>query len=398
MITAGKKGQHFHTATTEEIKSGQVVDVYFSRTKAILEAERKDRHVVAEFVVKRFPEGRSWGVLAGLEEGVYLLRDLNIKVWAMDEGTIFHENEPVLVIEGNYLDFGVYETAILGLLCQASGVATKAARCKKAAGDKIVLSFGARRMHPVLAPMIERNAYIGGCDGVAVIKSAELLGIQPAGTIPHTLVLILGDTVEAVKAFDRVIDPKIGRVALIDTFNDEKFEAIHVAEAMGRKLYGIRLDTPGSRRGNFLSILKEVRWELDLRGYKDVKIFVSGGIDENKIPELNSVVDAYGIGTSISSASVLDFAMDIVEIEGEPIAKRGKPSGRKEVYQCPKCRATVIVPYGRRPEPVCECGASYRNLLKPILDHKKLLVDLPDHKDIRAYVLEQLGFVELAPI
>ena len=80
MITAGKKGQHFHTATTEEIKSGQVVDVYFSRTKAILEAERKDRHVVAEFVVKRFPEGRSWGVLAGLEEGVYLLRDWNIKV------------------------------------------------------------------------------------------------------------------------------------------------------------------------------------------------------------------------------------------------------------------------------------------------------------------------------
>ncbi len=394
-MTENKKGWQFHVATDNEIKSGQVVDVYFLRTKEILEEEKKDKHVVAEFVVKRFPENRSWGVLAGIEETVYLLRDLNIKAWAMPEGTIFRENEPVLVIEGNYLDFGLYETAILGLLCQASGVATKAARCKKAAGEKTVLSFGARRMHPVLAPMIERNAYIGGCDGVAVIKSAELLGIPPAGTIPHSLILILGDTVEAVKAFDRVIDPKVARVALIDTFTDEKFESVRVAEAMGGKLFGIRLDTPGSRRGDFLSILKEVRWELDLRGFKDVKIFVSGGIDETKIPQLNEVVDAYGIGTSISSAPVLDFAMDIVEIEGKPIAKRGKASGRKEVYRCAKCDASVIVPFGQKPEPVCECGVPYAPLLKHILDHKHLLIDLPDHKDIRSYVLEQLGYVEL---
>ncbi|NOY79034.1 MAG: nicotinate phosphoribosyltransferase [Calditrichaeota bacterium] len=394
-MTEDKRGRQFHIATPEEIKSGQVVDVYFSRTKEILEAEKKDKHVVAEFVVKRFPEGRTWGVFAGLEEVVYLLRDLNIQAWAMPEGTVFRENEPVLVIEGNYLDFGLYETAILGLLCQASGVATKAARCKKAAGEKTVLSFGARRMHPVLAPMIERNAYIGGCDGVAVIKSAELLGIPPAGTIPHALILILGDTVEAVKAFDRVIDPKVARVALIDTFTDEKFESVRVAEAMKGNLFGIRLDTPGSRRGDFLSILKEVRWELDLRGFKDVKIFVSGGIDENKIPELNEVVDAYGIGTSISSASVLDFAMDIVEIEGVPIAKRGKASGRKDVYQCPSCHASVVVPFGQEPRSVCDCGVPYKPLLQPILDHKKLLVDLPDHKDIRAYVLKQLQFFQM---
>ncbi len=392
---AAQRGQHFHVATEEEIKSGQVVDVYFSRTREILEAEKKDKPVVAEFVVKRFPEGRTWGVFAGLEEVVYLLRDLDITVWAMPEGTVFRENEPVLVIKGNYLNFGLYETAILGLLCQASGVATKAARCKKAAGDKIVLSFGARRMHPVLAPMIERNAFVGGCDGVAVIKSAELLGIPPAGTIPHALILILGDTVEAVKAFDRVIDPKVARVALIDTFTDEKFESVRVAEAMGGKLYGIRLDTPGSRRGDFLSILKEVRWELDLRGFRDVKIFVSGGLDETKIPALNEVVDAYGIGTAISSAPVLDFAMDIVEIDGRPIAKRGKLSGRKEVYRCPKCHASVVVPFGQKPEPVCDCGVPYQPLLQPLLSHKKLLADLPDHKDIRTYVLNQLGFFEL---
>src|SRR3989475_8950345 len=81
-------------------------------------------------------------------------------------------------------------------------------------------------MHPALAPMIERNAFVGGCDGVAVTKSAELIDADPTGTIPHSLVLMIGDTVEALKAFHDVIDPKVRRVALIDTLQDEKFEAI----------------------------------------------------------------------------------------------------------------------------------------------------------------------------
>ncbi|CUS91929.1 Quinolinate phosphoribosyl transferase, C-terminal domain, partial [Candidatus Kryptonium thompsonii] len=135
-----------------------------------------------------------------------------------------------------------------------------------------------------------------------------------------------------MKAFDEIIDPKVPRIALIDTFTDEKFEAIRIAEALKDKLYGVRLDTPSSRRGNFLAILKEVRWELDIRGFKNVKIFVSGGVDEEIIKQLNEVVDAYGVGTTISSAPVLDFAMDIVEIEGKPMAKRGKLSGEKQVY------------------------------------------------------------------
>ncbi|RKY91915.1 nicotinate phosphoribosyltransferase, partial [candidate division KSB1 bacterium] len=286
--------KQFHVASEQDIKSGKVTDVYFHRTQQVLKSERVDKRVVAEFVVKNLPDSYNWGVFAGLEEVVHLLQDLDVNVWAMEEGTIFGLQQPVLVIEGRYLEFGVYETAILGLICQASGIATKAARCKKAAGERLVLSFGARRMHPALAPMVERNAYIGGCDGVAVIKSAELLGLPPSGTIPHALILLLGDTVKAVKAFDQVIDKSVPRVALIDTFSDEKFEAIRVAEALKGRLFGMRLDTPGSRRGNFLSILKEVRWELDLRGFHDIKLFVSGGLDENKILELNPVVDAYG--------------------------------------------------------------------------------------------------------
>ncbi len=382
-------------ATEQDIKAGRTTDVYFERTRKILQAENVHKRVTAEFVVKAFPEGRTWGVFTGLEDALELLQGLPVDVWAMDEGTIFHPNEPTMVIEGDYLDFGVYETAVLGFLCQASGVATKAARCRVAAGDRLIASFGARRMHPALAPVIDRNAYVGGVDGVAVVQSAELLGLPPTGTIPHALVLILGDVVEATKAFHRVIEPDVARVALVDTFGDEKFEALRAAEALGEALFAVRLDTPGSRRGDFLQILKEVRWELDLRGHKHVKLFVSGGIDENKILQLNEVVDAYGVGTSISNAPVLDFAMDIVAIEGEPIAKRGKPSGRKEVWRCPECGNTVVLPYGEPAPDRCSCGGTFEALLKPVMKNGELVREMPEPKTIREWVLKQLKWVSL---
>jgi nicotinate phosphoribosyltransferase len=386
------------TASLEDIKKGLVSDIYFERTRQVLEKLNINKHVTTEIVLKKFPADYHWGVWAGLEESLEVLSGLKINIWSMPEGTIFDVNQPLMVIEGPYLEFGIYETALLGFLCQASGIATKAARCRMAAGDKQVVSFGARRMHPGIAPMIDRNAYIGGCDGVAVVKSAELLGLDPSGTIPHALILIMGDTVSAVKAFNEIIDKKVKRVALVDTFLDEKFEALNVAKALGDDLFGIRLDTPGNRRGDFLSILKEVRWELDLRGFQYVKILVSGGIDEYKILELNEVVDAYGVGTSISNSPVLDYSMDIVAIEGEPIAKRGKPSGKKDVFRCPMCYETVVIPYGWKFSQVCPCGQDYENMLKPIIENGKLTAKYPSVYGIRDYVLKQLGKYEFKPI
>jgi nicotinate phosphoribosyltransferase len=292
------------------------------------------------------------------------------------------------------VDWARYETALLGLLCQASGIATKAARCKKAAGERQVISFGARRMHPAIAPMIERNAFVGGCDGVAVTKSAELIDADPMGTIPHALVLMVGDTVEALKAFNEVVDPKVRRVALIDTLQDEKFEAIRVAEALGQDLYAVRLDTPSSRRGDFLRILQEVRWELDLRGHGHVKILVSGGIDEYEILRLNEVVDGYGVGTAIANAPVFNFALDIVEIEGRPFAKRGKWSGAKQVYRCRACATTVVLPAGKTPG-ACECGGGREALLRPLLAAGRVVRDLPPPRTIREHVLAELTRVSL---
>src|SRR5256884_5073899 len=386
----------FHTASEADIKRGEVSDVYFARTVQILTTRGDRKAVKAEVYLRSLPEDWRWGSPAGLEEAGALLEGVAVDVLAMAEATVFEPYQPVLRIEGTYVEWAQYETALLGLLCQASGIATKAARCKKAAGDRQVISFGARRMHPALAPMIERNAFVGGCDGVAVTKSAELIDADPTGTIPHALVLMIGDTVEALKAFHEVVDRKIRRVALIDTLQDEKFEAIRVAEALGDDLFAVRLDTPSSRRGDLYRIVQEVRWELDLRGFGHVKIITSGGIDEYEILRLNPVVDAYGVGTSIANAPVLSFALDIMEIEGRPMAKRGKRSGAKQVWRMPGTAKNVVLS-AAKPAPVGADGRPAEALLKPLVVGGKIVRELPSPRTLREYVLEQMARIELTP-
>ncbi len=382
-----------HTASFEDIKGGRVTDVYFDRTIEILKAKGIDKRVRMEFRAKKLPRDWEWGIFAGVEECVRLLEGVRVSVRSLQEGTLFRAFEPVMELEGMYTDFGVYETALLGLICQASGIATMAARCKKAAGDRKVISFGARRMHPAVSPMIERSAFIGGCDGVAVEKSADLIGEEPVGTMPHALILIMGDSATAVKAFHEVIDPAVKRVALVDTLRDEKFEALSCAEALGENLFAVRLDTPGSRRGNFRQIFEEVRWELDLRGYNHVRLFASGGIDEYTIEELNPVVDAYGVGTAISAAPVIDFSLDIMEIEGVPLAKRGKKSGAKSLLRCPKCLGSRIVPFPGG-EVKCGCGGTMSDILAPLIRNGSPVRGPEKPRTIRERTLGQIEILK----
>jgi nicotinate phosphoribosyltransferase len=385
-----------HIASPEEVKAGRVTDVYFLRGEEVLRAENENPQVVAEVRASAMPRAWPWGLFAGLEEALWLLdgrgtdTGRGIEVQAVPEGTVFYAEEPVLTLVGPYLDFGVLETALLGLLCQASGVATAAARCKLAAGGKPVYSFGARRMHPAISPMIERAAYVGGCDGVAAVKSGELIGQAPVGTMAHSLILILGEE-RAWRAFDRVVDGKFPRVALVDTFQDEKFGAVAAALTLGKRLAAVRLDTPASRRGDFAAILREVRWELDERGFGDVKIFVSGGIDEERIIELNRLADAYGVGTSISNAPVIDFALDIVEVDGHPRAKRGKLSGRKHLWECPECGDRGIAPWSARLGHCPRCGHRVRDLMETVIAKGHRRRGAPSANDVRERTLEQIG-------
>jgi len=393
----------FHHATDEEIKRGATTDIYFVRTKQVLEAKKLDRtRVVAEVTPGELPHQWPWGILCGIEEEARLFEGCRVNVYAMPEGSVFyHEDyrgvrEPVMFVEGSYGEFCLLETPMLGLICQASGVATRAARVKKVAGDKTVIAFGIRRMHPAMTPMLDRAAYIGGCDGVSSLKGAEVIGAEPTGTMPHALIVVFRDQVKAWRAFDQVISRDVPRVALIDTYYDEKAEAIMAAEALRRRLDAVRLDTPGSRRGNFAELVKEVRWELDVRGYNHVKIFVSGGLDEERVKELGGAgADAFGVGTAISNAPTIDFAMDITEVEGKPAAKRGKLSEKKQVWRCPKCLVDSVLPF-TSPKPKCPvCSGATMPMLKPLIKDGRIAARLPKPREIRAYTLEQLQKISL---
>jgi nicotinate phosphoribosyltransferase len=190
-------------------------------------------------------------------------------------------------------------------------------------------------MHPAITPMIERAAYLGGCDGVAVDLAAKRLGIPATGTVPHALALVLGSTAEAARAFDEAIHASVARTILIDTYDDEKFGALIAADAIPDSISAVRLDTPGNRRGDFRDLMQEVRWELDRHGYGHVGMFASGGIGVDDILHLNPICDAYGVGGAIASAPMVDYSLDIVEVAGEDRSKRGKRGGRKRLLNMP---------------------------------------------------------------
>ncbi len=381
----------FYIADERDILEGKVTDIYFERTLKVLEHLKIENDLVRmEIHSYGLPKGYSWAVFTGLKEVLNLFEGKPVTVYAMPEGTLFKEIEPVMIIEGRYRDFGVYETEFLGILRHYSSISTKAARIKLLAMDKLVLFFGLRALHPAIGPMADRAAYIGGCDGVSGAFNESTIGVKPSGTMPHALMLVVGDNVTAWKAFDEAMPPDVLRIILADTFEDERTEALKAAQLLKEKLWGIRLDTPSSRRGSMRKIVQEVRWTLDINGYKNVKILVSGGIDEDDVIELRDYVDGFGVGTSIAFPPSVDFSADIVEkfVGGKwvPFTKRGKWPGAKQVWRCGETPdSDVITLLDERP-PKEGC----RPLLVKYIENGKIVREVPSEKEIREYVLSQL--------
>ncbi|MDD2207528.1 MAG: nicotinate phosphoribosyltransferase [Aminobacterium sp.] len=314
----------FYSATHEEILSGLTSDVYFLKTKDVLHRAGKDNTpVVAEF----FARGN--GVFAGLPEAMRILQSKNVSVSSLQEGDTFAPKEVVMRISGAYSEFGLYETVLLGILASSSGWATAARQCVEAAEGRPVLCFGARHVHPAIAPVMERVAVaVGGCSGASCMLGAKLAGHEPTGTVPHAAVLIVGDTVELAKYYDQEVPEGEPRIVLIDTFKDEAEESLRVARALGDRLFGVRLDTPGERGGVTPELVKEVRYRLDIAGFSHVKIIASGGLNPERIRILSEAgVDSFGVGSYIAHGTPRDMTMDLKVIDGIPIAKRGRLPG-----------------------------------------------------------------------
>jgi nicotinate phosphoribosyltransferase len=325
----------FDIVSPEAIQSGDATDAYFDRTVEALEGADRNPEVLAEVTASQFPSG-NWSLLAGLEDAARLLAGRAIDVDAMREGQLF-DGGPVMQIEGPYLEFCRLETALLGFLSHATGMATAALAARRAAPDSTVLSFGSRHVHPSIAAMLERAALLAGLDGISNVAAGEVIGTEAGGTMPHALVISFGRNNQeaAWQAFDEAVAGDVPRIALCDTYSDEIDESLRAAAAV-EDLDGVRIDTTGSRRGDFGHILRELRWKLDQHGHGDLDIFASGGIDPATMCETRDVVDGFGVGSHISDADPLDFSLDIVEVEGEPAVKRGKLGGRKQVYRTPE--------------------------------------------------------------
>ena len=319
---------------SHEILSGDSADVYFARAESILAQEGRDPLVTMEVF------SREDGVLCGIDEARNLLGHVlagadpaETRVEALDDGDLIGPKEIVLRIRARYRRFGLYETAFLGMLAQSTGWATAARICVEAAAPDPVISFGARHIHPDITDVLDYAAIVGGCVGASTPAGARLAGLAPTGTMPHSLVLIFGDTVEAALAFDRHVPPDVPRIVLVDTFKDEAEEALRVAHALGDRLYGVRLDTPSERGRVTADLVHEVRARLDQAGFHHVKITVSGGLNPDRIryfKEAGAPVDSYAVGSYISGATPIDFTGDIKEIDGKPIAKRGRIPGLTE--------------------------------------------------------------------
>ena len=273
------------TRPSREILSGDSADVYFARAESVLEREGLDPIVTMEVFA------RQDAVLCGIDEAKNLLGHVlatadpaETRVEALDDGDRIGPKEVVLRIHARYRQFGLYETAILGMLAQSTGWATAARECVDVAAPEPVISFGARHVHPDITDVLDYAAIVGGCVGAST--PAGRAARRP-GPDRDDAPLARPDLRRHGRGGRRrstaTSTPDVPRIVLVDTFKDEAEEALRVAHALGDRLYGIRLDTPSERGRVTADLVKEVRARLDQEGFDHVKIVVSGGLNPERI-------------------------------------------------------------------------------------------------------------------
>lgn len=321
------------------IRSGWYSDKYFVRSRFLLEKENRHPEVVMQVFCKKE------SLLCGIEEAVACLRKgspspRRFRVYALKEGSLIQPWETVMHLVGDYTSFVHLETLYLGILTRRTSVATAVRRVVEACKRKPVLFFSARFDHYLNQPGDGYAAKLGGASGVSTDANTAWLGTEEAfGTIPHGLIAAFGgDTVKASLAFDRHIPPSIRRIVLVDFENDCVKTSLEVARALGKRLWGVRLDTSREIRDRSVKgrgpesygvspeLVWNVRRALDRGGFRWVQIIVSGGFNIERITEFvrkKVPFDAVGIGSALYHERI-EFTADIVKVNGKPCAKVGR--------------------------------------------------------------------------
>jgi nicotinate phosphoribosyltransferase len=350
----------------EKMREGYYSDTYFNRTRQIL--DRDGHHPIVRMQV--FQRGES--VLCGIDEALAILRLCagrhnggwengwdKLRVHALYDGDRIAPYETVLTIEGDYGLFAHLETPYLGVLSRRTRIATNARDIVSAADGKQVLFFPARFDHHLVQTGDGYAAYISGALGVSTDANAEWWGARGMGTVPHALIAAYGgDTVLATQKFAQYLDHEVNVISLVDFENDCVNTSLSVARALGKRLWGVRLDTSATlvdksiwqMMGTFKptgvipELVFNVRRALDAHGFDYVKIVVSGGFSPEKIKQFERdrvPVDAYAVGSAFfSGTGKFDFTADIVAIqengawkECHKVGRPERPNSRLELVQ-----------------------------------------------------------------
>jgi nicotinate phosphoribosyltransferase len=334
----------------ERIRAGYYSDAYFNYTKALLESEGRHPHVVMQVFQRRE------STLGGIDEAIAVLKagagrwradggwedgwhDLEVR--ALHEGDELAPWETVMTVEGDYSLFAHLETVYLGCLARRTLIMRNVRAVVEAAGDKPILFFPARHDHWLVQTGDGWAAHVAGAIGVSTDAQASWWGGRGVGTVPHGLIAAYGgDTVAAARAFADRYAAEMNVTVLVDFGNDSVATALQVAEALGPRLWGVRLDTSdrladvslqrlhgdAAPTGVAPELVRLTRAALDEHGHTAVRIVVSGGftVDRIRAFEAEAVpVDAYGVGSSLIRGAN-DFTADVVMVDGRPCAKVGR--------------------------------------------------------------------------
>ena len=333
----------------ERIRDGYYSDAYFVLTRSLLLDEGDHPHVTMQVFQKQD------SILGGIDEALAVLKLCaghhqdgewipgwdQLAVHALHEGDRVAPGETVMTIEGDYTLFAHLETVYLGSLARRSLIMRNVAEVVEAARGKTILYFPARHDHWLVQTGDGWSAHVAGAIGVSTDAQASWWGGRGVGTVPHGLIAAYGgDTVKAAVKFAQRFHRDMNITVLVDFENDSVRTALEVAEALGDKLWGVRLDTSENlvdrslqdEMGGFKPtgvnprLVEKVRGGLDGAGFSDVKIVVSGGFNAARIREFEAhdvAVDAYGVGSSLIRGQN-DFTADVVLLDGEPCAKVGR--------------------------------------------------------------------------
>ncbi|MFB7354688.1 nicotinate phosphoribosyltransferase [Streptomyces gardneri] len=293
--------------------------------QAALRAGTADRHSVFEVFTRRLPEGRRYGVLAGVGRVLDAVENFRFDpavlgflrehgivdeptrewlagyrfsgdIWGYPEGEVYFPGSPVLRVEGSFAECVLLETVILSILNHDSAIAAAASRMSAAAGGRRLIEMGARRTHELAAVASSRAAYVGGFDSTSDLAAGFRYGIPTVGTSAHAFTLLHDSERDAFRA--QVESLGRGTTLLVDTY--DVAEAVRTAvEVAGPELGAVRIDS-----GDLLLVAHRVRAQLDELGARDTKIVVTSDLDEYAIASLAAApVDAYGVGTQLVTGS-----------------------------------------------------------------------------------------------